>query len=377
MPAGSRAALVLVLVLALATGAVWAQTATDPGTSQISPPESNATTSITIQIQSNGDARWSISAWFNLTSDSEREAFRQLATEFRDGETSTLGLPAYRTASDRASEATGREMSITAIERSTAPDQVVENGTGRLTLSFTWTNFTRVDGDRIHVGDVFDTARGTWFPGLDEGQTLVVKAPPRYSVFDASVPPQNGTLQWSGPATFGPSTLDATFTGVPDATPTPTPVGPDDDSGAWLWLFVATAGLGAGAAVLYFVTSRDGGFDLPAGASSPDSDTDESMDAPSADTAQEGTDEGEDSEEPDEPEVDLELLSDEERVEHLLEQNGGRMKQASIVKETGWSNAKVSQLLSSMEEDGQINKLRIGRENLISFPDEDVTDFED
>jgi uncharacterized membrane protein len=46
------------------------------------------------------------------------------------------------------------------------------------------------------------------------------------------------------------------------------------------------------------------------------------------------------------------------------------------VKETGWSNAKVSQLLSSMEEDGRVDKLRIGRENLISFPDEDVGDLE-
>lgn len=72
--------------------------------------------------------------------------------------------------------------------------------------------------------------------------------------------------------------------------------------------------------------------------------------------------------------IDEELLSDEERVERLLQQNGGRMKQADIVRETDWSNAKVSQLLSSMNEDGQIDKLRIGRENLISFPDVDITD---
>jgi uncharacterized membrane protein len=53
------------------------------------------------------------------------------------------------------------------------------------------------------------------------------------------------------------------------------------------------------------------------------------------------------------------------------------MKQANIVKETGWSNAKVSQLLSAMEGKGRIDKLRIGRENLISFPEEDVTDLEE
>jgi hypothetical protein len=72
--------------------------------------------------------------------------------------------------------------------------------------------------------------------------------------------------------------------------------------------------------------------------------------------------------------VDVSLLSDEERVEHLLREAGGRMKQATIVKETGWSDAKVSQLLSSMAEEGRVNKLRLGRENLISLPDEDESD---
>ena len=73
---------------------------------------------------------------------------------------------------------------------------------------------------------------------------------------------------------------------------------------------------------------------------------------------------------------DLALLSDEERVEYLLEESGGRMKQADIVKETGWSNAKVSQLLSSMADDDRVDKLRIGRENLISLPEEGVGDLE-
>lgn len=78
-----------------------------------------------------------------------------------------------------------------------------------------------------------------------------------------------------------------------------------------------------------------------------------------------------DGEEHDEVDVDLDLLSDEERVELLLERNGGRMKQANIVKETGWSDAKVSQLLSAMADEERVEKLRLGRENLISLPDED------
>ncbi|MFC6725189.1 helix-turn-helix transcriptional regulator, partial [Halobium palmae] len=65
--------------------------------------------------------------------------------------------------------------------------------------------------------------------------------------------------------------------------------------------------------------------------------------------------------------TDDELLSDEDRVVSLLRDRGGRMKQVNIVDETGWSKSKVSMLLSEMEEDGRISKLRVGRENVISL----------
>jgi len=66
-----------------------------------------------------------------------------------------------------------------------------------------------------------------------------------------------------------------------------------------------------------------------------------------------------------------EQLSDEERVIQLLEKNGGRMKQVNIVKNTEWSKSKVSMLLSDMEEEGEISKLRVGRENIISLAGEE------
>lgn len=78
---------------------------------------------------------------------------------------------------------------------------------------------------------------------------------------------------------------------------------------------------------------------------------------------------------------DEELISDEERVVTLLEENGGRMKQVNIVDETGWSKSKVSMLLSDMEDEGTISKLRVGRENIVSLaghePDAAGSPFED
>lgn len=62
------------------------------------------------------------------------------------------------------------------------------------------------------------------------------------------------------------------------------------------------------------------------------------------------------------------VLTNEEQVLRLLDDNGGRMRQTRIVESTGWSKAKVSMLLSEMEADGTIGKLRVGRENIISRP---------
>lgn len=60
-------------------------------------------------------------------------------------------------------------------------------------------------------------------------------------------------------------------------------------------------------------------------------------------------------------------MTDEDRVLALLRDHGGRMKQSQIVERTEWSKAKVSRLLSSMNEDGSVEKLSIGRENIISL----------
>ena len=85
--------------------------------------------------------------------------------------------------------------------------------------------------------------------------------------------------------------------------------------------------------------------------------------------------------EPQEPEEEPAERSDEEVIVDILEDNDGRMKQARIVDATGWSKSKVSMLLSEMEDGEQINKLRVGRENIISLhghePDAAGSPFEE
>ena len=63
------------------------------------------------------------------------------------------------------------------------------------------------------------------------------------------------------------------------------------------------------------------------------------------------------------------IRTDEEYVVQLLIANHGRMKQARIVEETDWSKAKVSRLLSRMEERDQVVRERAGREKVVQLAD--------
>ncbi|MFC6836742.1 helix-turn-helix transcriptional regulator [Halomarina ordinaria] len=63
-----------------------------------------------------------------------------------------------------------------------------------------------------------------------------------------------------------------------------------------------------------------------------------------------------------------EPLTNEDRIMQLLDEGGGRLRQADIVERTDWSKSKVSRLLSRMEENGEVRKISIGRENLIARP---------
>ena len=64
------------------------------------------------------------------------------------------------------------------------------------------------------------------------------------------------------------------------------------------------------------------------------------------------------------------FLSDEGRIVQVLVENGGRIKQHQITDETGWSKSKVSRILSRMCDDGTVEKITVGRENVITLPEE-------
>lgn len=64
-------------------------------------------------------------------------------------------------------------------------------------------------------------------------------------------------------------------------------------------------------------------------------------------------------------ELDASILTTEEYINRLLRRHGDRMRQRQIVAETDWSKAKVSRVLSDLEDAGEIRKIKVGRENVI------------
>jgi uncharacterized membrane protein len=338
---GSREVLFL-LFLALAVPAVTTVPVAGQAVEPTAQPPVAENTTLSLQLQTNGDARWRITDTYALTGANDTRAFEQLGSEYVDGESQPGWEQTFRDAHEAAETATGRSMRVTNVTR----DFETTDRRGRLVLEFTWTNFARVNGSQLIVNDAFNTTDGTWLPRLYSGQTLIISAPPGYGI--TTSPPtdiNDRSLIFKGSQTFEPGYLDIVYRGE-----RPVPLIPLRGE----TLLVIGLGIVLIAGLVAVQRYRD---------TDPQPDT---IDEPEPST-----------DEPEEEDVDVELLSDEEQVERLLEQNGGRMKQARIVDETGWSNAKVSQLLSSMEEDGRIDKLRIGRENLISFPDEDVTGLDD
>lgn len=65
------------------------------------------------------------------------------------------------------------------------------------------------------------------------------------------------------------------------------------------------------------------------------------------------------------------LSEDERFVVTLLEEHDGRVRQSRIVEASDWSKSKVSRLLSTMETEGHVEKVTVGRENVIALPGEE------
>ncbi|WP_266079266.1 helix-turn-helix transcriptional regulator [Haladaptatus caseinilyticus] len=330
----------------------------------VNPSAANETangTTIRITPQPDGDARWNVSMVFTTQNENETAAFKELGRDFENsGGAIGPSKDVFIRIARKVESETGREMKILDSERKYTPG----NTTHTLSLTFVWTNFTQVKGDKIILGDAFllDDGTSTWLGSLTADQRLIIEGPTGYRIQNSpNFGHSNATITIEGPKALNTDTerIDVTYTKTGGN-------GPKSILSATnVFLLLLVVSTGAVGVYVLMQRREDKSVDDPR--QEPPVAAEE---ADSASAIGDGS-----ASENDEPNV--ELLSDEERVEHLLKRNGGRMKQAKIVTETNWSNAKVSQLLSAMDKENRVDKLRIGRENLITLPDEDIVDFDD
>lgn len=328
----------LAVVVVLAAGGAVAA----PG--DVAVPEDGPAVELVVELEDDGTANWSVVSRFRTATPSQEAAFDDLV----DGVDSGAIDPGYSAATfegylEDASGAVDREMAIGGGNWTAERGDTVS----RLAFRVTWTGFANTTGEGLRVDDAFRSAEGTWLGTLTEGTRLRIVGPAGSTAVEApdGATVDGRTVTLDGQRELAPGDLAVRYDDTSEGLLGPVPT--------WLAGLVAAGVLAVTAIGLAYRAgwrrSRSNGVQTGVGG------------GVAADTA--GTDS-----------VDMELLSDPERVEHLLERNGGRMKQAAIVEETGWSSAKVSQLLSDMDDEDRVRKLRIGQENLISLPAGDEVD---
>jgi len=377
---GRAGAVLAVLVVVTVAG-------TAPAGAGVAPATDSTVTRIS--VAENGTATWEVQIRTRLAEDADVAEYETFQDRFRENTSAFLDPFRDRmrgVVADAAND-TGRPMTAREFSSETAI-QTVPRRWGVVTYEFQWTAFAATDGDALVVGDVF---RGQFF--LTENDTLAVAAPDGYDVVatdpvsDAS---ETDTVRWFGRRGFPEDTpavrfepRAATTTAAPDTAATPvngsTPVGGSNGPGTASPVESTTAAGDSGGSSLplagavllvgliaigvyrFYVAPGGDGADSPPGDGPP---------VPGASGSSTGAANEASTEAEETPNVDSgPVLTDADRVESVLEEAGGQIRQSEIVGAMDWSKSKTSRVLSDMAEAGRIEKLRIGRENVIRTPD--------
>lgn len=161
-----------------------------------------------VDLHEDGSATVTLRLTFDLTTEGERTAFRELRDnetakrQLRDQFAERLGAVAASTANE-----TGREMTVAepnATVRSTGD-------TGVVALAVTWTNLAAVDGDRLVLERPFAG-------DFDPGRPFVVHAPDGYAVTAEPSPDtsSDATVRWSADTSLDGFSVVATPGGSTD-----------------------------------------------------------------------------------------------------------------------------------------------------------------
>ncbi|WP_276255160.1 helix-turn-helix transcriptional regulator [Halomontanus rarus] len=311
--------------------------------------------SVEIDLHGNGSATWTVEYRYRLDDGNDTVDWESLQADVENRPDAYL-----------ESFEADREQTLAVAENETDRNMTMENFVvetdessdpqyGKVRFTFDWGSFSHVEVNRIEAGDALEGFV------MDERTQLVITWPDGYN--NVSVEPEpddtgETAVFWFGDETRefvdGEPRIELIQTGgEPIESPEDTR---EDVPLSWL------AGLGIALLVVvalalgwWWATHRNGGEDPSEHPAGPATNAEPQVDV----------------DEPNEPTgPPLELLSNEERVMRLLEEHGGRIKQQQVVTELDWTEAKTSQVVSGLREEDQIEVFRIGRENVLSLPDD-------
>lgn len=384
MPEPRRLALALGWLLVFASVGPWlgaggavVHSAGDAASVPVSDGPAVDNTVTRISVRASGNATWAVAVRTRLETEDEVEQYRAFQERFRNNTSRYLETYRERIRSvvDDAERVTGREMRATNFSASTDVQEVPRRW-GVITYRFRWTNFAaRPNSTALVVGDVF---QGGYY--LDEDDIFSVEAPDGYAVATVSPAPDerdSGIVRWFGPHDFADERPRAAFRATESGETTSSAgldattasdgteagmgsAGGSDGIPGGLLVGVALVALGVGAAAVWRLRSGGPGRFWPSEVGRLGSS---------------GVSRSSDGGGFDEPAVtpshgDSETVKiDTERVETLLRERGGRMKQAEVAEVLDWSPSKTSRVLSGLEDDGVVERVRIGRENVVDLSD--------
>ena len=290
------------------------------------------------EVAENGSAEATIEYRFSREGNESTERWESLESDIEENPEPYVVAEAQRwnETVERAKNLTNREMNLSsfAIETDT---QSTPREQGIVIVTFEWSSFATVEPRWIEAGDALDEF------SLDDGTSLWISWPEGYELrgFEPNADElRESAIGWNGAETDfidGEPRVELLLEGEPreqdDA---------DDSRSLVPWLLGGLVILGVAAGVGWWFGRLNR---QPPG------------DAPAASTADVATT----------PPPDL--MSNEERVLTLLAANGGRIKQQNVVAELEWTEAKTSQVVGALRDDGEVEVFRVGRENVITLPD--------
>lgn len=374
MTASLKAGLMTVVsigVIGLLLGGMIAPVVTADTLAQQTPPETDNTVT-RIEVSENGSARWTIQIRTRLDTDEQVDEYTAFQARFRNDTARYLDPFRERMQGvvSNAANATGREMRVTNFTATTHIQEVPRRW-GIVTYKFTWTNFAAQTSGTLVVGDVF---QGGWFIAAND--TLQIKAPTNYEI--THVDPEaasrdEGVVTWDGRKDFADKRPHVVFT--PSANQEATTAGPDTSTqtsstpevgtpfgksnlGVVLGI-VGFSIVGLLAFTVYRRRDSRGDPDQPVTADAEKNPTTETPAATDHETPSEDS------------ASTTAVMTDEERVLNLLDVNGGRMRQTAIAEEFDWSASKTSRVVGKLADEGEVEKLQLGRENLVALPNHD------